>query len=70
MLKKMVVTDESPRPYQVAIDERTPYAILVVSPDVYDALQAASEVAFEDPSDVPIEHREAASEIFAAFHDG
>lgn len=70
MFKKMPIPEDGPRPAALAIDEQPPYAVLVVSPDVYDAIEAAVQIAYEDMASVPIEYREAATELWAGFHDG
>lgn len=70
MFLKMPIADDAEQPVMLTINEQPPFAVLVVSPDVYAAIEAAVQVSFEDPSSVPIEYREAASELWAGFHDG
>lgn len=71
MFKKMPITEtDSDGPVTLSFQERPPFVVLAVSPDVYAAIEAAVEVAYEDPDSVPLEHREAATELWAGFHDG
>jgi hypothetical protein len=70
MFKKMPITEAADRPITLALDERTPFVVIVASPGVYDALEAAVEIAYANPDDVPLEYREAGTELWAGFHDG
>lgn len=60
MIKIIPVPDPGP----VAV------AVIAVSPDVFDALRTAVEVAFDDPESIPDAYKEQAAELWEAFHAG